>query len=122
MVNKVNVNYATHPGIILKRYLKNLEMSQIALAGQTGINKVVISDIIKGKRNITTNIALKLESVFEMPAKFWIGLQSDYDEAIARLRNNVVNKMQYKSEATITQETIKKVQIEEKQKLISLAV
>lgn len=119
---KNNFNFAVHPGMILNKYLKNIKMTQLELSRQTGINKTVINEIIKGKRNITTSIAIKFEKVFDMPVKFWCGLQSDYDEAILRLKNNKQLKLYINSDTKVKQETFKKIELETKQEIYSCAI
>ena len=37
------------------------------------------SDLLKGKRNISASIAVRLEKELNIPAEFWLGLQMDYD-------------------------------------------
>lgn len=81
-------NFAIHPGKILEKYLKNTNMTQKQLADKINVNKIIINEIIKGKRKLNTELAVKLEKVFQMPAKFWSSLQMDYDEAIIRLNYN----------------------------------
>ena len=45
-----------------------------------------ITDIIKGRRNISAAIALKFESALDIDADFWMKAQADYDLAVARKR------------------------------------
>ena len=123
MVEMNEFNFAVHPGVILKKYLKNIKMTQVELSKQTGINKTVINELIKGKRNITTSIAMKFEKIFEMPPKFWCGLQSEYDEAMLRLKsNNSILQFSMNSDAKVKQETFKKIELEAKQEILSCAV
>lgn len=69
-----------HPGEILKEeFLKPLEISAYKLAKELGIPQTRISEIIKGKRRITADTALRLSLYFGNSAKFWLGLQDDYD-------------------------------------------
>lgn len=82
------LNFAVHPGKVLASYLKTLKMTQKQLANKTGINKTVINEIISGKRSITTDIALKFEPVFQMPASYWRHLQTDFEETVKRLNSN----------------------------------
>ena len=123
MVEMNEFNFAVHPGVILKKYLRNIKMTQVELSKRTGINKTVINELIKGKRNITTSIAMKFEKIFKMPPKFWSGLQSEYYEAILRLKtNNNSLKLYVNSEAKVKQETFKKIELEAKQEILSCAV
>ena len=69
-----------HPGEILQEeFLKPLEITAYRLSKDTDIPQTRISQIIKGKRRITADTALRLGSYFGTTAKFWLGLQNDYD-------------------------------------------
>jgi len=69
-----------HPGeILLEEFLKPMETSAYRLSKDTEIPQSRISQIIKGKRRITADTALRLSSYFGNSAKFWLGLQDDYD-------------------------------------------
>ncbi len=80
------LNYAVHPGEILKEYLDDSGMTQVKLAKKIGINKTIINEIIHGKRPITMKTAIKLEKAFSFDAQFWGNLQMIYDEAVERLK------------------------------------
>jgi addiction module HigA family antidote len=69
-----------HPGEVLQEeFLKPLEISAYRLAKETFIPQTRISEIIKGKRRITADTALRLAKFFGTTAKFWLGMQDDYD-------------------------------------------
>ena len=69
-----------HPGEILKEeFLVPLEISAYRLSKETFIPQTRISEIIKGNRRITADTALRLSKYFGTTAKFWLGLQDDYD-------------------------------------------
>ena len=69
-----------HPGEVLKEeFLKPLNISAYKLSKDTEIPQTRISLILKGKRKITADTALRLGSYFGNSAKFWLGLQDDYD-------------------------------------------
>ena len=69
-----------HPGeILLEEFLEPMEISAYRLSKDTEIPQTRISQIIKGKRRITADTALRLSSFFGNSAKFWLGLQDDYD-------------------------------------------
>jgi addiction module HigA family antidote len=92
MKTEFKPNYAIHPGVILKEELEFISLSQLKLSEKTGISKTIINDIIKGKRDINAQYAVLFENVFEHPAKFWLRLQSLYDETMARLQIGEKNK------------------------------
>lgn len=69
-----------HPGEILKEeFLESLEISAYRLSKETFIPQTRISEILKGNRRITADTALRLSKFFGTTAKFWLGLQDDYD-------------------------------------------
>ncbi len=69
-----------HPGeVLLEEFLKPMEISAYRLAKETFIPQTRISEIIKGKRRITADTALRLAKFFGTTAKFWLGMQDDYD-------------------------------------------
>jgi addiction module HigA family antidote len=69
-----------HPGEVLREeFLMPLEISAYRLAKDTAIPQTRISEIIKGNRRITADTALRLSRYFGTTAKFWLGLQDDYD-------------------------------------------
>lgn len=69
-----------HPGeILLEEFLKPLQISAYKLSKDIGIPQTRISQIIKGNRRITADTALRLSSYFGNSAKFWLGLQDDFD-------------------------------------------
>ena len=69
-----------HPGEILEEeFLKPLHISSYRLAKETHIPQTGISEIIKRKRRITADTALRLSKFFGNSAQFWLGLQNDYD-------------------------------------------
>ena len=73
-----------HPGeVLLEEFLKPKELSQNALALAIHVPARRINEIVLGKRGITADTALRLGRYFNMSAKFWLGLQMDYDLDVA---------------------------------------
>lgn len=69
-----------HPGEILNyEFLEPLEITAYRLSKDLKIPQTRISEIIKGKRRITADTALRLSIYFGNSAKFWLGIQNDYD-------------------------------------------
>jgi addiction module HigA family antidote len=69
-----------HPGEVLQEeFLIPLSISAYKLAKDIGIPQTRISEIIKGNRRITADTALRLSKYFSNSAKFWLGLQDDFD-------------------------------------------
>lgn len=68
------------PGeILLEEFLIPLEISQYRLSKDLEIPQTRISEIIKGNRRISADTAVRLSAYFGNSAKFWLGLQGDYD-------------------------------------------
>ena len=69
-----------HPGEILQEeFLVPLAISAYKLSKDIGIPQTRVSQILKGKRRITADTALRLSKYFGTSAKFWLGLQDDFD-------------------------------------------
>jgi addiction module HigA family antidote len=69
-----------HPGEILNlEFLEPLEITAYRLSKDLKIPQTRISEIVKGNRRITADTALRLSRYFGNSAKFWLGLQDDYD-------------------------------------------
>jgi antitoxin HigA-1 len=70
----------THPGeMLLEEFLKPLGISQSAFAVRLGISFPRLNEIIRGKRSVTPDTALRLAHVLGMSADFWLGLQQDWE-------------------------------------------
>lgn len=91
-----------HPGQILKEeFLIPLKLSAYKLSKDLGIPQTRTSEILKGNRRITADTALRLSQYFGISAKFWLGLQDDFDieeeksikskelSSIKKFKNNV---------------------------------
>jgi addiction module HigA family antidote len=82
-----------HPGEILnEEFLIPLGISAYKLAKETFMPQTRISAIVKGQRRITADTALRLSKFFGTSAKFWLGLQDDYD--LEEERNAVQNELE----------------------------
>jgi antitoxin HigA-1 len=69
-----------HPGeILLEEFLKPMNISAYRLSKDLGIPQTRTSEILKGKRSITADTAIRLSYYFGNTAKFWLGLQNDFD-------------------------------------------
>lgn len=69
-----------HPGEVLQEeFLVPLQITAYRLSKDTGIPQTRISEIVKGNRRVTADTALRLSRYLGTSAKFWLGLQDDYD-------------------------------------------
>ena len=74
-----------HPGeILMEEFLKPLSITQYRLAKEIGVPQRRIGEIVAGTRGITADTGLRLSRFFSMSEGFWMGLQMDYDAALAK--------------------------------------
>lgn len=70
----------THPGeMLLEEFIKPLKITQTELAQKLGVSYPRLNEIVKGRRSVTPDTALRLSHVLGMSADFWLGLQQDWD-------------------------------------------
>ena len=73
-----------HPGEILREeYLVPLGLTPHALAMELHVPAPRINDVVREKRGVTVDTALRLSRYFNTTAQFWMNLQSSYDLKIA---------------------------------------
>lgn len=69
-----------HPGEVLnEEFLIAMNITAYKLSKDTAIPQTRLSAILKGRRRITADTALRLAKYFGNSAKFWLGLQDDFD-------------------------------------------
>lgn len=84
---------AIHPGEILREeYLKPLRMSAHALATALRVSAPRINDVVREKRGISVDTALRLARYFETTAQFWLNLQTSYDLKVAQKNVETIQK------------------------------
>ena len=78
----------TTPGeILLEEFLIPMKISQYRLSKDLSITQTRVSEIVKGNRRITADTAVRLSAYFGNSAKFWLGIQDDYD-----IENELIEK------------------------------
>jgi antitoxin HigA-1 len=76
--------FAIHPGEILnEEFMKPLGLTAYRLAKDLDVPVPRVNDIVRGKRSISADTAVRLGAYFGMPAQFWMNLQADYDLRLA---------------------------------------
>jgi antitoxin HigA-1 len=91
-----------HPGEVLQEeFLVPLQITAYRLAKAVGIPQTRVSEILKRKRRITADTALRLSYYFGNSPKFWLGLQDDYDleEELTNKQEDLENIRRFESEA-----------------------
>jgi addiction module HigA family antidote len=85
-MNKKRLIKPVHPGtILLEEFLIPMGISQYRLAKDITVPARRVNEIIKGKRAITVDTALRLSLFFKMSPSFWLGLQKDYELDVASI-------------------------------------
>lgn len=70
----------THPGqMLLEEFLKPMGITQMAAASRMGVPFHRMNTLVRGRRGVTADTALRLAALTGMDAAFWMGLQADYD-------------------------------------------
>lgn len=73
------------PGeILLEEFIKPMKLTQVQVARDSGIPASRLTEIIKGRRSITAETALRLSAYFGTTPAFWLGLQTDHDLEVAQ--------------------------------------
>ena len=72
-----------HPGEVLREdFILPLGLTEYRLAHDIGVPPRRINEIVKGKRSITADTALRLSRYFAWPAEVWLNLQAQYDRQV----------------------------------------
>jgi addiction module HigA family antidote len=65
--------------MLLEEFLKPLHITQVEAAARMGVPFQRLNTLVKGKRGVTADTALRLSALTGMDAGFWMGLQADFD-------------------------------------------
>lgn len=77
--------FAIHPGdILLTEFMEPLGLTSYRLAKHLQVPLPRVNDIVRGKRSITADTAVRLGIYFGLPAQFWLNLQNEYDIRLAQ--------------------------------------
>jgi addiction module HigA family antidote len=98
-VDNIPFAFSIHPGeILLTEFMEPLGLTAYRLAKDLHISAPRVNDLVRGKRGITADTALRLARYFGNSAQFWIGLQSGHDLWIAS-RSKALNKVKPREKA-----------------------
>lgn len=86
-VNQYNPPSVLHPGTTLAEKLQELNMGPKEFAVKSDKPEQTISAILKGESSITPDMAVKFENVTQIPVRFWLNSQQNYDEYTARIKH-----------------------------------
>lgn len=90
-----------HPGEILdEEFLKPMKISQSKLARDIDVPTRRINEIVRGKRAITSDTAMRLAAYFGTTPEFWMNLQTTYDlRVLSQKQHSVYDKLPHISKA-----------------------
>lgn len=84
VIQERRVRSPVHPGRVLElEFLKPLEMTPYRLAASIGVPPPRVYDLVRGKRGISADTALRLARYYGTSARFWLNLQARYDLEVA---------------------------------------
>jgi len=69
----------THPGVLIQNVIDELGMTQVELAKRLEIPLQRLNTIIKGKRGVSVDTALRLSKVIRTTPEYWLNLQMAFD-------------------------------------------
>ena len=75
-----------HPGEIVSDILEERNLTQKELAQRAGVSEAFLSEVIRGKKDISKELAMGLECALEVPRSFWLNLQANYDAEMIGLQ------------------------------------
>lgn len=82
---------AIHPGeVLLEEFLQPLEMTQAAAAKALGMSTVRVNELVRGKRGVTADTALRLAQLFKTTPQFWMHMQANFDLKVAMARRKAL--------------------------------
>lgn len=84
--NELKTDVLLHPGEVLEMELEARGLTKSKFAMDIRMYPSHMSDILKGKRNISEDIALKIESVLGISAEFWMRLQVEFNISVLRAK------------------------------------
>ena len=84
----------THPGEVLKDELEYRKISQRQLAAEMGISYTLLNEVLNGKRQVNTELALLVEAALDIPAEPLLQMQARYNMHTAKRNKSFMEKLQ----------------------------
>lgn len=84
MATKAKRLRPVHPGdILLHDFMEPLKLSSYKLAKELGVTAPTVNEIVRRRRAVTAEMALRLSRYFGTSAQLWLNLQSQHDLEVA---------------------------------------
>jgi addiction module HigA family antidote len=98
-MKRIPFAYSIHPGDILKtEFMEPLGLSSYRLAKDLHVSAPRVNDLVRGKRSITADTAMRLGTYFGTSPQLWLGLQMDHDLWVAA-KNKSLAKVKPRAQA-----------------------
>lgn len=82
----ISLDLVIHPGETIADILEDRNITQKELAKRAGVSEPFLSDVIRGKKDISKSLAMGLEYALSVPSSFWLNLQANYDAELLILQ------------------------------------
>ena len=98
-MRKLPFAYSIHPGdLLLTEFMQPLGLTAYRLAKDLHVSAPRVNDLVRGKRSITADTAMRLSTYFGTSAQLWLGLQMDHDIWVAA-KNKSLAKVKPRAQA-----------------------
>lgn len=114
----ISLDLIIHPGETIADILEEREISQAELAARTGVSAAYVSNVISGKKSISTKFAMALEYALGVPKSFWLNLQVNYDAELLELNQELTITEEEKHACKALSEVVEHLQ---KRKIIPVS-
>ena len=94
IANKLEPFRPTHPGEVLKDELEYRGISQKQVATEMGISYTLFNEVLNGKRQVNTELALLVEAALDIPAESLLQMQARYNMLAAKQNKSFMEKLQ----------------------------
>lgn len=85
-IRGISPELVIHPGETISDILEERNITQKELAQRAGVSEAFLSDVIRGKKDISKGLAMGLEYALGVPSSFWLNLQANYDAELLTLQ------------------------------------
>jgi addiction module HigA family antidote len=93
IANNLTPSSPIHPGEMIKDELEARGITQRSFAESVGISPSIISEVLNGKRPVTTEYALLFEAALGIDADIWLNIQAEYDKQKAKSDSNFMKRL-----------------------------
>ena len=85
---QISTDVSLHPGEIIMMELDARDIKKSVFAAQLGIKPGPLSELLHGRRHVSTATAIKLEQLLDMPADYWMRVQVYHDLFVERNKSS----------------------------------